>query len=122
MVAGKNSAEKLIWSEESKARFEKAKLLIGTVRGVFYPLPTDRLFTYSDFSQQANAVGGRLEFVRTDASGKKDNLSWRVFFSLLEYQPKALAPMRGGMFSSQTCFRSLFICYKRISEYHDTLL
>ena len=40
MVAGKNSAEKLVWSENSKAKFAKVKTLIGTVKGVLYPLPT----------------------------------------------------------------------------------
>ena len=92
MVAGKSSAEKLVWSEDSKAKFAKAKTLIGTVKGVFYPLPTDKLFTYSDFSQQTNAVGGRLEFTRTDANGKKSTYHGGFFSVCLNTSQKRWLP------------------------------
>ena len=70
LVAGKTSAEKISWTEEAQSNFQKAKDLVATVKGIFYPLPTDKITTYSDYSEAANSVGGRLEFSRIE-NGKE---------------------------------------------------
>ena len=92
MAAGKNSSEKLSWTEESEASFDKAKKLVGTVRGIYYPLPTDEIFTYSDFSQDASAVGGRLEFVRTNVDGSKTTFHGGFFSACLNTSQRRWLP------------------------------
>ena len=92
LAAGKSSAEKLIWTEDLTASFEKAKKLVGTVKGVYYPLPTDKIYTYSDFSQQAGAVGGRLEFVRTSKDGTKTTYHGGFFSACLNTSQKRWLP------------------------------
>ena len=92
LVAGKGSAERLIWSEENKASFKVAKDMVASVKGIYYPLPTDRLRTYSVFSQEANAVGGRLEFVRTDEKGKETIFHGGFFSASLNSNQKRWLP------------------------------
>ena len=85
LVAGKTSAEKVSWTDESQSNFQKAKDLVATVKGIFYPLPSDRITTYSDYSEAANSVGGRLEFTRME--GGKEILACGVvvFIKVIDY-------------------------------------
>ena len=64
IVAGKSSIDKIIWTEDMKQCFEKAKQLLSTMEDIFYPLPSDRIRTYSDYSADTMAIGGRMEFTR----------------------------------------------------------
>ena len=64
IVAGKTSSEKIVWTEDSKQCFAKAKLLLSTMEDIYYPLPSDQIRTYSDYSTDAMAIGGRMEFTR----------------------------------------------------------
>ena len=69
LTAGRQSAEKIYWTEEATSHFEAAKKHLTTVREIYYPTPDDQIYTYSDFSQDSSAIGGRLEFIRTQPDG-----------------------------------------------------
>ena len=71
MTAGKGSGEKLVWTEQDSIDFKNAKESLKTIKDTYYPTPDDQIHTFSDFSQDAAAVGGRLEFVRTMPDGKE---------------------------------------------------
>ena len=63
-MAGKSSTDKIIWTEDMKQCFEKAKQLLSSMEDIFYPLPSDRVRTYFDYSMDTLAIGGRMEFTR----------------------------------------------------------
>ena len=92
MAAGRNSADKLIRTEDLEVSFERAKTLVNIVKGVYYPLPTDKICTYSDFSQKANAVGGRLEIIRTSKDGTKTTYHGGFFSACLNTSQKRWLP------------------------------
>ena len=48
IVAGKSSAERLIWTDDLNEAFENAKALAAHPQGVAEPRPQDKLLTYSD--------------------------------------------------------------------------
>ena len=49
-----------------------AKELAKKITHVYTPTPTDKLKTYSDFSKEHGAVGGRLVIVRETKEGTKE--------------------------------------------------
>ena len=63
-VAGKNSRDKVPWSPELLADFDKAKESIKTSKPVTIPKSTDKLKIFTDWSQDSDAVGGRLVIER----------------------------------------------------------
>ena len=67
-AAGKQSAEKIEWSESLRNSFKAAKNLLKTLQSIYYLLPDDRLQTYSDFAQESMSIGGRLEIIRKQGS------------------------------------------------------
>ena len=69
LTAGKQSAEKILWTEEATSHFEAAKKCLTNMEEIYYPTPDDQIYTYSDFFQDSSAVGGRLEFVRYQDDG-----------------------------------------------------
>ena len=71
MTAGKPSSDKLLWTEQHSRDFKHAKESLKSIKDIYYPTPDDHIHTYSDFSQEAEAVGGRLEFVRKMQDGKE---------------------------------------------------
>ena len=60
--AGSNT--KIIWSDELKEDFEKARSSLKTIQSIYTPRPSDKLQTYSDYSQEHKAVGGQLIILR----------------------------------------------------------
>ena len=69
-VAGnRGSAEKLIWTEDLKMKFRKAQNLLKSMKQISYPIPSDQIITYSDFSQDSGSIGGRMEIIRTFSDG-----------------------------------------------------
>ena len=70
LVGGRGSAERIVWTEDNLLQFEKAKRAAGDVTAVTVPRPSDKLYTYSDYSADTRAVGGRLEIVREE-DGRK---------------------------------------------------
>ena len=50
---------------------------------IHYPIPSDQIFTYSDFSQDAGAIGGRMEIRRTNPDGSVSTLHGGFFSACL---------------------------------------
>ena len=68
-ASNRQSKEKIVWTESLIRQFRKAQELLKTIQDIFYPLPTDQIITYSDFSQDSGSVGGRMEILRTLPDG-----------------------------------------------------
>ena len=86
----KSSSLKIQWTDELKEDFEKAKEMIRTLEKVYTPTPNDRLQTFSDYSQEHNAVGGKLIIVRK-VNGKEIKLNGGFFSARLnKFQSKWL--------------------------------
>ena len=83
IVGGKASAEKITWTDELRKTFDAAKAATGNVHGVHVPLPTDKLNTYSDYSADTRAVGGRLEIIRM-VDGEKKTLHGGYYSVILD--------------------------------------
>ena len=62
----KSSSMRIQWTEELKADFEHAKEKIKSLEYIYTPTPDDRIQTYSDYSQEHNAVGGQMIIVRKE--------------------------------------------------------
>ena len=73
---------KLQWTDEQKDAFKESQSAIAKLQGVFLPRPEDQLITYSDYSEEHNAVGGRLEIVREE-DGKVKRLHGGFYSSVL---------------------------------------
>ena len=69
IVSSRKSQEYITWTSELSQQFSKAKSMLNSVKTVHYPTPEDKIFTYSDYSQEHHSVGGRLEFVRKMSIG-----------------------------------------------------
>ena len=63
-ASNRQSKEKIVWTESLTRQFKEAQELLKSNQDIFYPLPTDQVITYSDFSQDSGSVGGRLEILR----------------------------------------------------------
>ncbi len=57
---------KLSWTEDQEAAFRASQKAIADLQGVYIPRPDDQLITYSDYSEEHNAIGGRLEIIRVE--------------------------------------------------------
>ena len=66
MTGGKNSRDRINWSPELLVQFDKAKDSVKTAKPISFPRPSDSLQIYSDWSQDADAVGGRLLIIRKE--------------------------------------------------------
>ena len=80
---GRKAAERVVWTEELKEIFMRAKLATRQVKGVHTPRPTDTIHTYSDYSQATRAVGGRMVIVRMK-DGKERQLHGGYFSVVLD--------------------------------------
>ena len=86
----KSSSLKIQWNDELKQDFENAKLMIKTLEKIYTPTPDDQLQTFSDYSQEHNAVGGRLVIVR-NVDGQQVRLNGGYFSARLnKFQSKWL--------------------------------
>ena len=83
MVGGKNSRDKIEWSPDLLEKFDKAKQSIQTVQPITIPRPSDQLRIYTDWSQHADAVGGRLVVIR-EIDGKKVEMHGGQFSARLK--------------------------------------
>ena len=86
----KSSSLKIEWTDELKEDFTKAKNMIRTLEKVYTPTPNDKLQTFSDYSQEHNAVGGKLIIIRKE-KGKEIRLNGGFFSARLnKFQSKWL--------------------------------
>ena len=91
LVGGRSSAERIDWNEENMALFEKAKEATKDIKGIHVPVPSDKLHTYSDYSQDTKAVGGRLEIVRV-INGEVQKLHGGYFSVVLDKYKQKWSP------------------------------
>ena len=92
---GKASAEKIVWTSELKKSFETAKSLAARPEGTVVPRPSDKLHTYSDYSEEHRAVGGRMVIHRTEADGSIKTFNGGYFSAVLEDHKKNWWPCEG---------------------------
>ena len=78
MVGGKNSRDKIVWTPDLIAEFDAAKKSVATSAPITIPRNSDKLKIYPDWSQDADAVGGRLIIERV-VNGKKIDLNGGEF-------------------------------------------
>lgn len=83
LVGGKNSKDRIVWTPELLDRFKSAKNSIKTAAPITIPRRTDRLKIFPDWSQDADAVGGRLIIERV-IDGKKTELHGGEFSARLK--------------------------------------
>ena len=96
VVGGRASAEKLQWTEELEASFDKARAMAAHPEGLVEPRPSDQLHTYSDWSESNRAVGGRLMIHRTDpTTGEVKILNGGYYSSILNKHKKSWLPCEG---------------------------
>ena len=95
VVAGKASAQKLIWTDELQQAFASAKALAAHPKGIAEPRPEDQLHTYSDYSAESRAVGGRLVIIRKDANGSTQELIGGFFSAILDKHKRNWLPCEG---------------------------
>ena len=86
----KSSSTRIEWTEELRKDFETAKQMINKLECVHTPTPDDVLNTYSDYSEEHKAVGGKLIIIR-QVEGKKTKLNGGFFSARLNgFQTKWL--------------------------------
>ena len=95
VVANKNSAEKIVWTEELQASFEAAKKLAANPVGIAEPRPDDYLQTFSDYSAETRAVGGRLVIIRKNDLGEESQLIGGFFNVILDQHKANWLPCEG---------------------------
>ena len=87
VVAGRGSAERVIWTEQLEQQFKDAKNMLPSMQKIYYPIPTDQIYTYSDFAQDSCSVGGRLEFERIHQDGSTQRFHGGLLCLLKDKSP-----------------------------------
>ena len=78
LVGGKNSRDRIVWTPELLSQFDISKASVKTTKAISFPRPSDTLQIYSDWSQDADAIGGRLLIIR-NLKGEKITLNGTEF-------------------------------------------
>ena len=94
-AAGKDSAEKVIWDTELSNSFTNVKLALNKIETVFVPKPSDKLDIFTDYSESARAIGGRMMITRTDEKGFVRKLLGGNFSCKLNSHQKNWLPCEG---------------------------
>ena len=94
LCAGRSSAERLVWTEELTKKFETAKAATARLEGVHIPRPDDILTTYSDYSEEHKAIGGRLE-IKRKVDGKVITLHGGYVSQILDSLKSKWLPCEG---------------------------
>ena len=95
MAAGMKSGERISWTEELNVSFEAAKRLAASPVGISEPRPDDELQTYSDYSADCRAVGGRLVILRKMPNGETVELVGGFYSAVLNKHKRAWLPCEG---------------------------
>ena len=95
LVGGKASAERIVWTDDIQLAFDKAKALATHPKGIAEPRPEDQLSTYSDYSAESRAVGGRLMITRTHPDSTTQSLVGGFFSVILDRNKQRWLPCEG---------------------------
>ena len=90
-----SSVRDLSWSPEQNEAFKQAKSLAKNFIEVHSPRPDDKLNTYSDWSEENRAVGGRLEIERKLPDGSTSKLHAGHFSIVLDKFKQKWWPCEG---------------------------
>ena len=82
-------------NEEQKNAFEEAREMVRSFNGVHTPRPEDHLETFSDYSAEHRAVGGRLVIVRKLEDGSTVRLHGGYFSTVLDKHKSRWWPCEG---------------------------
>ena len=93
-VGGEKSATRINWTDKLTKSFEDAKCLASKPIGIAEPRPGDQLHTYSDYSAENNAVGGRLVIVRK-VNGKLIELTGGFYNAVVDKHKRSWLPCEG---------------------------
>ena len=94
VVGGQKSATRIIWTEELDKSFEAAKALASHPVGIAEPRPGDELHTFSDYSAENNAIGGRLIILRKNGTSTEE-LIGGFYSAVLAKRKSAWLPCEG---------------------------
>ena len=94
-VAGKASADRVIWTEDLKKSFKEVKDALENIDTIFVAKPTDKLNIYTDYSAGAMAIGGRLLITRNTLEGNTEKLLGGHFSCKLNKHQKNWLPCEG---------------------------
>ena len=94
LVGGRPSTERIEWTDENIKVFERAKVAAADIHGVHVPRPSDQLQTFSDYSAEHRAVGGRMLIIRT-VDGKEVKLHAGYFSVILDKFKQNWVPCEG---------------------------
>ena len=78
-----------------KPAFNEACQLAADPHGVAEPRPEDKLVTFSDYSAEHRAVGGRLVIYRKKDDGSTEELLGGFFNVILDKHKKSWLPCEG---------------------------
>ena len=67
--SNKASGEIIKWTPEQEAAFYRARAATLETEAYAIPRPSDQIFTFSDYSKEKRAVGGKMEFDRKMPDG-----------------------------------------------------
>ena len=83
-LTGNNSASNthIQWNDDLENDFNQAKEKLKELQEVFTPRPSDKLVTYSDYSQEHKAIGGQL-IIHRENDGKTEKLNGGFFSARL---------------------------------------
>ena len=95
LVGGRASAEKIVWTDTLRSAFTEAKQLASHPKGIAEPRPEDQLYTYSDYSAESRAVGGRLVIHRKQTDGSITELIGGFFSVIVDKHKQSWLPCEG---------------------------
>ena len=95
LVGGRASGEKISWTDNIQKAFSDAKQLAAHPHGIAEPRPQDQLYTYSDYSAESRAVGGRLVIHRKQQDGSITELIGGFFSVILDRHKQNWLPCEG---------------------------
>ena len=95
LVANCASAERISWTTDLEETFNQARKLAAHPKGVAEPRPQDQLFTYSDYSAENRAVGGRLVIHHKQPDGSIQELIGGFYSAILDKHKQAWLPCEG---------------------------
>ena len=91
-VAGKNSADRVEWTEDLSNSFKRAKYALDKVDTIFVPKPSDKLDVFTDYSEEHKAVGGRLVITRREDNKPDEKLLAGHFSCMLNNHQRNWLP------------------------------
>ena len=95
LVGGRSPSERIQWTPELESAFKRAREIAGSPEGIVEPRPDDQLHTYSDYSGEHKAVGGRMMIHRTKDDGTVEVLNGGYYSAVLDKHRRNWLPCEG---------------------------